>query len=139
MKIEIMGEQITMKTINIVAFGAVGGAIIEKLGGYDVLLETYIMFIALDYFTGIVKAIYNKNLSSSIGFKGIAKKVLGFVLILMAVQLEKMAGLDVRKMVIIFMVVNEGISILENLSEFLPIPDQLKSILLSLRGEKNDL
>lgn len=127
-----------MKTVNLVAVSSLGGVVIDRLGGYDVLLETYIMFIALDYFTGIVKAIYNKNLSSAIGFKGIAKKVLGFVLIIMAVQLEKMAGVDVRKMVIIFMVVNEGISILENLSEFLPIPNQLKNILLSLRGEKSE-
>ena len=85
------------------------------LGGFDTMLGTLLIFIVIDYLTGILVAIYNKNLSSSVGFKGICKKVIIVLMVGIATRLEIALGLEeIRYVVISFYLANEGISILEN-------------------------
>lgn len=66
--------------------GLVGGFIVSLFGGWDVMLYTILLFAILDYFTGILKAVYKKELSSAIGFKGIVKKIMVFVVIAVGLQ-----------------------------------------------------
>jgi len=121
-----------INTIQVV-FAAVGGFLGWALGGMDGLLYTLIAFVVLDYLTGVIVAIMEKKLSSEIGFKGILKKILIFVLVgignMVEVHLLK-NGSAIRTAVIFFYLSNEGISILENCSKAgLPIPDKLKAVL----------
>lgn len=129
-------------TIQLV-FTAVGGWLGYFLGGCDGLLYTLLAFVVLDYLTGIMCAIVDKKLSSEIGFRGIFKKVLIFVLVgighLMDLQILGAAGV-LRTAVIFFYLSNEGVSLVENAAHLgLPIPAKLKAVLEQLhdRAEKN--
>ena len=118
--------------------GIVGGFICKHLGGFDMLLGVIITLIVLDYLTGILKAIYNKQLSSEIGYKGIIKKVFIFIVIATAYEIQKVIGdsIPLREMTLVFFIANEAISLLENASEFIPIPEQLRDVLVQLRDKK---
>ena len=125
-------------------FTAVGGWLGYFLGGCDGLLYTLLAFVVLDYLTGIMCAIVDKKLSSEIGFKGIFKKVLIFVLVgvghLLDVQVLGEVGI-LRTAVIFFYLSNEGVSLIENAAHLgLPIPEKLKAVLEQLhdRTEKED-
>lgn len=121
------------------AVGTIGGLIVSFLGGWDGLAIVLVAFIVLDYFTGILKAIYTKHLSSEIGIKGIIKKVLILVVVGVAVLLETNLSIPaIREIVMMFFICNEGISLLENISQMgIPVPKKLKNVLLQLR-EKNE-
>ncbi len=130
-------------TIRII-FTAVGGWLGYFLGGCDGLLYTLLAFVVLDYVTGIMCAIVDKKLSSEIGFRGIFKKVLIFVLVgvghLLDVQVLGEVGI-LRTAVIFFYLSNEGVSLIENAAHLgLPIPEKLKAVLEQLhdRAEKED-
>lgn len=119
----------------------IGTALSQWLGGFDGLIETLIVFVIVDYVTGIFAAIIEKNLSSEFGFKGLLRKVLIFVLVGVAnVVDEKLLSVGdelLRTAVIFFYISNEGISILENVTRIgLPVPDKLKDILLQLKKGK---
>lgn len=118
-----------------VFFGIIGGIICSFLGGWDVLLSTMVLLSILDYFSGILKAIYNKELSSSIGIRGFIKKLFIFIIIALACGLQNVLGdsIPLREVTITFFIANEGISILENAGEFIPLPQQLKDVLIQLR------
>ena len=121
------------------AFTAVGGFLGWYLGGLDGFLYALIVFVAADYITGVLCAIYDKNLSSEVSFKGIAKKVLIFVLVgignIIDVSILKQ-GSAIRTAVIFFYLSNEGISILENSAHLgLPIPKTLKNVLETISKE----
>ena len=122
--------------ISIVA-GIVGGIIANALGGFDGIMIALISVVVLDYLTGVVKAIYTKKLSSEIGFKGIAKKIFIFIIVALACLVQDIIGnsIPVREIVIMFYIANEGISIIENGAEVIPVPDKLKNILLQLRDK----
>lgn len=115
--------------------GVVGGWASFILGGWDVLLKTILFLAVVDYATGIIKGVYTKELSSSIGFKGLLKKIVMFIVIATAYVLQNLMGdaVPLREIVIMFYIANEGISLLENAAIFVPIPDRLKSVLLQLR------
>ena len=130
-------------TIQII-FTAVGGWLGYFLGGCDGLLYTLLAFVVLDYLTGLMCAIVDKKLSSEIGFRGIFKKVLIFVLVgvghLLDVQVLGEVGI-LRTAVIFFYLSNEGVSLIENAAHLgLPIPEKLKAVLEQLhdRAEKED-
>jgi len=121
-----------------IVFGTVGGVITGVLGGWDMLLNTIMTLIILDYVTGILKSIYNKNLSSEVGYKGIIKKVMILSIIALAYALQRsvITNIPVREIIITFFIANEGISILENaVSCGLPIPQKLQDLLIQIRGE----
>lgn len=120
--------------------GLVGGFLSRYLGGYDVILKALIALVILDYVTGVLKAISTKTLSSSVGFKGLLRKITIFIVVATAVIIQSVVGdtIPLREIVIIFFVCNEGISLLENASEFIPIPDKLKETLIQLRDKSED-
>lgn len=122
--------------ISIIA-AAVGGVVLKLLGGWDAMLLTLTALVALDYITGLIKAAYTKTLSSEIGYKGILKKVMMFTVVAAAVVIGRLTGdvVPLREAVIIFFVANEGLSLLENAGEFIPLPDKLKEVLLQLRDK----
>ena len=122
--------------ISVVA-GVIGGVIANALGGFDGIMVALISVVILDYLTGVVKAIYTKKLSSEIGFKGIAKKIFIFLIVALACLVQGIVGdgIPVREIVIMFYIANEGISILENGAEVIPIPKKIKDILLQLRDK----
>jgi len=121
-----------------VAFAAIGGAAAYLMGGWDKWAVALIALIVIDYVTGVVKAIYNKQLSSEIGFKGICKKVLILCVVALAVVLQREMGLPIREVTICFYIANEGISLIENVAEIIPIPEKLKDILLQLRDKESE-
>lgn len=112
-------------------------ALSEYIGGFDGLLETLVFFLIADYVTGVLCAVYEHTLSSSIGFKGIMQKV--FILLLVAIANiidSRIIGEDhlFRSAVIFFYMSNEGISIIENAARLgLPIPDKLRDFLQQIR------
>lgn len=115
----------------------VGGVFVYLFGGWDVFIIALLLLMVIDYFTGILKAIYKKELSSKTGWHGIIKKVLTLGVVCVAVICEKIGIPAIREMTIIFFAVNEGLSILENASETgLNIPPKIKEILLQLRDTK---
>lgn len=128
-------------TIQLV-FAAVGGWLGYFLGGCDGLLIALVIFVTCDYLTGIMCAIVDKKLSSEVGFKGICRKVLIFLLVGIGHVLDTQiigTGSVLRTAVIFFYLSNEGISLLENAGHLgLPIPEKLKIVLEQLhdRAEK---
>ncbi len=118
--------------------GVAGGFLCQWLGGWDVILKALVALVILDYVTGVLKAVYTKTLSSAIGFKGLIRKIVIFIVVATAVIVQSVVGdaIPLREIVIIFFVCNEGISLLENASEFIPIPDKLKETLIQLREKE---
>ena len=125
------------------AVAAIGGWLGYFLGGMDGLMIALIVFMVLDYITGLMCAVIDKKLSSAVGFKGICKKVL----ILMLVGVAHIVDLHVvgtgdalRSAVVCFYLSNESVSMLENAAHLgLPIPEKLKSVLVQLHGRIDDI
>ena len=124
-----------------------GGFVGWFLGGFDGFLYALITFVVIDYITGVLCAIIDKNLCSKIGARGIFKKVLIFVLVGVGHVLDTnvlgvVGNTDanvLRTAVIFFYLSNEGISILENAAHIgLPIPKKLKDVLKQLHKREED-
>ena len=117
-------------------FSAVGGWLGYFLGGCDGLLYALITFVVIDYITGVMCAIINRELSSAVGFKGIFRKVLIFLLVGIANIIDVQVigtGAVLRTAVIFFYISNEGVSLLENAGHLgLPIPEKIKTVLEQL-------
>ncbi|EPM7463668.1 phage holin family protein [Enterococcus faecium] len=117
--------------------GVIGGTIVGLLGGMDNILHVLIFLVGVDFLTGLAKAWKLKEVSSEVGFEGLLKKVLIFVVIAVTVEAQKIVGnsIPLREIVIMFYVANEGISFLENISVFLPLPDKLKEVFQQIRND----
>ena len=126
-----------------IILAAVGGWLGYFLGGCDGLVYALILFVAADYVTGVMCAAVDKRLSSEIGFKGICKKVLIFVLVGLANILDVQiigTGSVLRTAVIFFYISNEGVSLLENAAHLgLPVPEKLKDILQLLHNRAEEV
>ena len=122
------------------AIATVGGWLGYFIGGVDGLMTALIVFVVLDYITGVMCAVVDKKLSSAVGFRGIFKKVLIFMLVGVANILDVNvvgSGSALRSAVICFYLSNEGVSMIENAAHLgLPIPDKLKDILAQLHGRE---
>lgn len=124
-------------------FTAIGGWLGYFLGGCDGLLFALVVFAVADYITGVMCAISDKKLSSHVGFKGICRKVIIFILVGIAHMIDVnviTTGSVLRTAVIFFYLSNEGVSLLENAGHLgLPIPEKLKVVLEQLhdRAEKD--
>ena len=118
------------------SFAAVGGFLGWFLGGCDGLLYALIAFVTVDYVTGVMCAVVDRKLSSSVGFKGIFRKVLIFIMVGIAHILDTQVignGSVLRTAVIFFYISNEGVSLLENASHLgLPVPEPVKTVLKQL-------
>ena len=114
-------------------FAGIGGWLGYFLGGCDGLLIALLLFVITDYITGVMCAIADKKLSSAVGFKGICRKVLIFLLVGIANILDMQVigtGSVLRTAVIFFYISNEGVSLLENAGHLgLPIPVKIKAVL----------
>lgn len=121
--------------------GAIGASLGWYLGGLDDFLYALLIFMLVDYLTGILCAINEHRLSSEIGFRGLTRKVLILVLVGIANVLDIYLlknGSAIRTATIFFYISNEGISLLENASRLgLPVPDKLKSVLQQLHNKDN--
>ena len=131
-----MKEQVQM------VITCIGGWIGWILGGYDGFLYALITLVVFDYLTGMTVAAFEQKLSSAVGFRGIAKKVLLFTLVGVGHILDNQVlgnGGVIRSAIIFFYISNEGLSILENVAKIgLPIPEALQKALGRLKGDDQD-
>jgi len=127
-----------LATVNSI-FAVIGTIIAKALGGWDMALQVLVAMVVLDYITGITLAIFEKKLSSEIGFKGLFKKMMIFALVYLSILLDQATNTDiVRTLTIMFYIANEGISILENAGKLgVPYPAPLKNILVVLKQKNN--
>lgn len=124
-----------------VVFAGIGGWLGYFLGGCDGLLYALLAFVVLDYITGVMCAINDHTLSSEVGFRGICRKVIIFMLVGIANTLDMHiigTGSVLRTAIIFFYISNEGVSLLENAGHLgLPIPVKLKDILAQLHDRSD--
>ena len=126
-------------------FAVIGGWLGWFLGECDGLMYALIAFVIADYVTGVMCAVSDKQLSSEVGFKGLCRKVLIFVLVGMANILDMHVigtGCVVRTAVLFFYISNEGVSVLENAGHLgLPVPAKLLDVLEQLHedAEQEDM
>ena len=134
MKDLIEGIRLTIATVG----GFIGGI----MGGFDGLIYSLIAFVLIDYLTGVMAAVVDRQLSSEIGFKGIFKKVSIFMLVAVGHIIDSKllgSGTALRTAIILFYTSNEGISILENAARMgLPIPKKVKSVLEQLKKDSDE-
>ena len=122
--------------------GAVGAVLGFMYGEVTGLFWALIAFMATDYITGVVVAAINKQLSSEVGFRGLAKKlmILVFVSLGHIADMYVLGGTPVAKSaVMLFYIANEGLSIIENAGNLgLPVPKKLKDIMVQLKKESEE-
>ena len=124
---------------------ALGSTVAGALGGWDAALQTLLLFMALDYATGMLLAgVFPRSgksgdgaLDSRAGFKGLCKKGAQLLAVLVAARLDLLLGEHwARTAVILFFLGNEGLSVLENLGLMgVPLPAALKQALSALRDQ----
>ena len=123
-------------------FTGIGGWLGYFLGGCDGLILALLLFVSVDYITGVMCAIADRKLSSEVGFKGICRKVLIFLLVGIANILDVNVigtGSVLRTAVIFFYISNEGVSLLENAAHLgLPVPNKMKAVLEQLHKKGED-
>lgn len=123
-------------------FAGIGGFMGWFLGGFDGFLYALIVFVVIDYITGLMAAFFQKKLSSEVGFKGICKKVAVFCLVGIGHIIDAHvigSGSAIRTAVIFFYISNEGISIIENAAVIgLPVPRKLIEVLEQLQDEEEE-
>ena len=109
-------------------FSVIATTFVYLVGGFDIAIQSLLIVIVIDYLTGIASAIYNKELSSKIGFKGIIKKFSYLLVVALSVVIDKLLGQSglIRSLVIYFFVANDGLSIIENMAEMnIKLPQKL--------------
>ena len=123
-----------------VVFAAVGGGIGWFFGELDGFFYALLAFVVIDYLTGVMCAIADRSLSSEVGFRGIFRKVLIFVMVGAGHILDAQvigSGDALRTAVIFFYISNEGVSLLENAAHIgLPVPEKLKDVLAQLHDRE---
>lgn len=124
-----------------IIIAAIGTTFTWLFGTWDTALKVLVVFMVLDYLTGLLKGYLGKSLSSDVGLRGIARKSVILAVLIVAVSLDRLSGTNqwvFRTLICYFYIGNEGLSLLENCSQLgLPIPDKIKSALIQLRqGQK---
>lgn len=130
-----------MKELFCSILAGIGTGLVYLWGGFDVAMQCLLVAIVLDYISGIIKAFILKQLSSSIGLKGILKKFGVLVVVALAVLIDRVTGESgaIRTLVIYYFVANEGLSIIENMGlAGLPIPKSIKEALNALKKQGDD-
>lgn len=127
-----------------IIIAALGTGITWLFGTWDTALVVLVCFMVLDYFTGVLRAWTNKEISSDVGLRGIARKTVILIVLIVAVLLDRLLNTGTwvfRTLICYFYIANEGISLLENCAGLgLPIPEKLKDALVQLKdGEKKEL
>jgi toxin secretion/phage lysis holin len=118
---------------------AFGACVVYLLGGIDTMMIVLLMFMALDYATGLMKAFIKKELSSEVGYAGIMKKVGTLIAVIVAHQMDKVDPTNsqmFRNVVVTFFIANEGVSLVENLAIMgVPVPSIMKRALKAWKEE----
>lgn len=130
-----------MELLTHLASATVLTSVVYIFGGWDVALQSLLIFVVIDYITGMIKAGIRKEWNSTFGFKGILKKIGILTLIAVAAQIDVLTNMNgvVRTLVIYYFVANEGLSILENLAQAgVPIPEFLKTKLIKLKEDSDN-
>ncbi|MDG6888203.1 phage holin family protein [Clostridium perfringens] len=122
---------------------ALGTCFTWLFGVWDIPLVVLVVFMVLDQLTGVIRGYVNKELSSDVGLKGIARKCVILIILIVAVMLDRLLNTGswmFRTMVAYFYIANEGISLLENCASLgAPIPEKLKHALIQLKeGKKKE-
>ena len=143
-----MENGITLKTTILAAFGTVGAFLSSLFGGWDAALTTLVIFMAIDYISGLIVAgvfkrslkSENGGLESKAGFKGLCRKGMILLIVLIAVRLDlAMETTFLKDGVVIAYIVNETISIIENAGLMgLPIPDVIRKAIDALQSKGSD-
>ncbi len=123
---------------------AIGAGIVTTLlGGWDAALEILLIFVTLDYITGVAAAFKTKTLKSSIGFEGLFKKGSIFLVVILAAQLDRITGNAAgvfRTATAFFFIANDGISVLENVGEMgVKLPSFLSKALAKMRDQNDKM
>jgi len=126
-----------MEKISIIG---IAGGFVNLVGGFDQSMQTLALFITIDYVTGVLLALYKNSLSSEECYKGIIKKAIIFLVVVLAHHTDmvfKMEPLLLRSCTIVFYIGNEGISILENIGEMgVPLPRNIRKVLSNLKEKE---
>jgi len=122
------------------AVAVVGTFLTTFFGGWDTMLRVLVLFVAIDYVVGVTAAWFEKKLNSEIGARGIVKKVLLFVIVALAVQVDLALGQEIfRSLAIWFYLANEALSIIENAGRCgVPIPSFLKTALEQMKQKADE-
>lgn len=125
-------------TINAI-FSFIATGFMWLVGGFDLAFKTLAIIMILDYITGVISAMYKKKINSKIGFKGILKKSLYIIVIILATLLDNLLNQNViRYVVIYFFVANDGISIIENIAKCnVKLPKKLTEMLEQLKNDND--
>ncbi len=126
------------------AIALIGTIFTWLFGAWDTALIVLITFMVLDYATGVLRGYLNKELSSDVGLRGIARKTVIFIVLIVAVCLDRLLNTGTwlfRTLICYFYIANEGLSLLENaISLGVPVPEKLKEALAQLKdGEKKEI
>lgn len=137
-----------MKNLFSTFVGVIGSSIASLLGGWDMALQTLIIFMTIDYVTGLMVAgIFNKStktkhgaLESVAGWKGLCRKGVALLIVLIACRLDLLTGANlIRDAVVIAYCTNEAISIIENAGLMgVPIPTRLTKAIEALKSKEDD-
>ena len=121
------------------ATAAIGGIAAYIWGGWDPLIIVLVAMVSIDYITGVINAGLQHGLSSQVGFKGLLKKIVIFMIVAVGTLIDRIipaTNAAVRTAVCMYYIANEGLSILENAAEMgLPLPSALKKVLGQIRRE----
>ncbi|MBB6218645.1 toxin secretion/phage lysis holin [Anaerosolibacter carboniphilus] len=142
-------EQIANTKLSIMTtIGVIGSVFASMLGGWDTALQTLVIFMTIDYITGLVVAgVFQQSnksegggLESKAGWKGLCRKGMTLLIILVAYQLDKTIGSDfIRTAVIIAYISNEAVSIIENAGVMgLPIPEAIRKGIDILKNKNEE-
>lgn len=122
----------TVRSVFLLTCGAIGSAIANAFGGWDAAMTTLLIFMGIDYATGLlVAAVFKKSkksktgaLNSNVCWKGLIKKGMSLLIVLIAYRLDLLIGSSyIKDLVVIAFIVNETISIIENAGVMgVPIP-----------------
>lgn len=128
-----------MKVIINSIFSFITTGFMWLVGGFDLAFKTLAIIMILDYITGVISAMYKKKINSKIGFKGILKKSLYIIVIILATLLDNLLNQNViRYVVIYFFVANDGISILENIAKCnVKLPKKLIEMLEQIKNDND--
>lgn len=137
-----------MKKLLLFTLGAVGSLISNLLGGWNGAMTTLLIFMIIDYLSGLaVAGIFSKStktetgkLNSTIGFKGLCKKCMIFVFVIIGYQLDKLLQIDyVQNLIIISFIANELLSIVENAGLMgVPVPAVISKAIDLLNRKESD-
>lgn len=139
-------EDKMMSAAEISFLGMTGSAVTALFGGWSDAMTTLLIFMAIDYISGLCVAIARKSdktksggLNSKIGFVGLLRKGMIMLMLIVASRLDLLVDSQyIKDATCIAFIVNETISIIENVGKFIPIPKAIRKVIDILKAREND-